>query len=154
MFTAAFDGAKQPAAAIRAAIECEENDVLDCDSDSEGSEWEGIKDVAATRYKHALRRLQRAFPGEHCDWTEDGVCENIAERCVCGVPDAGQAAWPWVLQRPAFFYCCCEFERGVANKQAERDMWVVAVGHRAQGEAREDGEERDIDRFAAFCNQI
>jgi hypothetical protein len=30
-------------------------------------------------------------------------------------------------------------------------MWLWAT---EQGEARENGEERDMDRFAAFCNQI
>ena len=27
-------------------------------------------EVAQVRYKHALRRLKRAYPGELCDWTE------------------------------------------------------------------------------------
>ena len=59
----------------------------------------------------------------------------------------------FALMPPAFFYQegWCECERGVANKQAERDMWLWAT---EQGEAREDGEERDMDRFAAFCNHI
>ena len=37
--------------------------------------------MAQVRYKHALRRLKMAFPGELCDWTA-----NSAERMVrfCG----------------------------------------------------------------------
>ena len=27
-------------------------------------------EIAQVRYKHALRRLKRAYPGELCDWTE------------------------------------------------------------------------------------
>ena len=30
-------------------------------------------EVAEVRYKHALRRLKRAFPGEFCDWTEQSA---------------------------------------------------------------------------------
>ena len=151
MFTAAFDGSKEPAAAIRAAMECEENDELDANSDSEGSNWEEEKDLAVTRYKHALRKLRKAFPDERCDWTDDGVCKSTVEACVCRRPNADQAGWPWVLQRPAYLYCWCECERGVKNKQTERQMWLWAT---EQGEAGRAGEERDMERFEALCSQL
>jgi hypothetical protein len=153
MFKAAFDGAKEPGAAIRAAMSCEEDDAADAASDDEssGSDWEEEKEVRVMRYKHALRRLRKAFPDERCDWTDDGVCESTVEGCVCGGPDANQAAWPWVLQRPACFYCWCECERGVENKEAERRMWLWAS---EQGEAWQAGEERDADRFEALCGDL
>lgn len=84
MFKATFDGAKEPAAAIRVAMVCEENDELDTNSDSEGSTWEEEKELAETSYKHALRRLRKAFPDERCDWTDDGICTSMREGCVCG----------------------------------------------------------------------
>ena len=63
-------------------MECEENDELDANSDSEGSDWQEEKELAETRYKHALRKLKKAFPDEHCDWTDDGVCETVLEGCT------------------------------------------------------------------------
>ena len=48
----------------------------------------------------------------------------------------GEATAPRV-----YFYCWCECERGAANKQAERDMWLWAT---EQGEAWKAGEESTV----------
>ena len=92
-----------------------------------------------------------------CRWRAAGGADAVARwvampsrRALVGnyflLERHGEATAPRV-----YFYCWCECERGAANKQAERDMWLWAT---EQGEAWKAGEERDMGCFEAYCGQI
>ena len=54
-------------------------------------------EIAEVRYKHAMRQLKRAFPGEFCHWTESSAFQMVVwttrlERAGHSVPAAVRAA--------------------------------------------------------------
>ena len=119
--------AKKPVEAIRAAMACDENEILNLNSDSEGEEWPEEMEVAKVHYKHTLRRLKKVYPDELCAWTDDGVCEQGHRNCVCGAPHAKQPLWPWLLQQPASAYGWCECEHGARLRKELRRRWLWAA---------------------------
>jgi hypothetical protein len=99
-------GSKEAALAAAAARELErllpENFVGD-----EGAYNEEDEDLARARYKHALRKLAKAFPElevlvpELCAGLQAN--QQCTRPCPCG---AGLLAkWPWVLQTPQLGFC-------------------------------------------------
>ena len=99
-------GSKEAALAAAAARELErllpENFVGD-----EGAYNEEDEDLARARYKHALRKLAKAFPElevlvpELCAGLQAN--QQCTRPCPCG---AGHLAkWPWVLQTPQLGFC-------------------------------------------------
>ena len=99
-------GSKEAALAAAAARELErllpENFVGD-----EGAYNEEDEDLARARYKHALRKLAKAFPElevlvpELCAGLQ--ADQQCTRPCPCG---AGHLAkWPWVLQTPQLGFC-------------------------------------------------
>ena len=99
-------GSKEAALAAAAARELErllpENFVGD-----EGAYNEEDEDLARARYKHALRKLAKAFPElevlvpELCAGLQ--ADQQCTRPCPCG---AGLLAkWPWVLQTPQLGFC-------------------------------------------------
>ena len=65
-------------------------------------EAEEKRELAMVRYKHALRRLKKAFPHVLNDCSDEGECEH-RRPCPCG--RGWRGAWPWVLQTPARGFC-------------------------------------------------
>ena len=99
-------GSKEAALAAAAARELERLLPEDFVGD-EGAYNEEDEDLARARYKHALRKLAKAFPElevlvpELCAGLQAN--QQCTRPCPCG---AGLLAkWPWVLQTPQLGFC-------------------------------------------------
>ena len=96
-------------------------------------EDEEKRELAMVRYKHALRRLKKAFPHVLNDCSDEGECEH-RRPCPCG--RGWRGAWPWVLQTPARGFCEQSEETRHENTPAglypchqihgERQRWLGA----------------------------
>ena len=92
-------------------------------------------ELAQVQYRHALRRLKEAFPGEFNDCAADGTCEH---RRVCRCDRGVRGGWPWVVQSPARGFCAGDEKRhhkltpcglySCPELDREREWWLWAHG--------------------------
>jgi len=89
----------------------------------EGAYNEEEEDLARVRYRHALRRLAKAFPELEVPVPE--LCAGLqadqqcTRPCPCG---AGLLAkWPWVLQTPQLGFC----PGGEWGEEDDEEEWTT-----------------------------
>ena len=92
----------------------------DSETDSEEDEE---AELATVRYKHALRRLGRAYPCyqfgtvyDPWDTTQVATAANTVP-CKCG---GRKGQWPWLLQPACLGFCDCD------TVESERWVWCYA----------------------------
>ena len=87
------------------------------------SEEDDAAEHAMIKYKHALRRIDKAFPKFRFNHDTTGApTEENSTRCPCGEGRKGQ--WPWLLQ-PEELGNCGEC---LGDVWRERGEWVTASG--------------------------
>jgi len=102
----------------------DDSDESASEADSEtDSEEDEEAELATVRYKHALRRLDRAYPHyqfgsvrDPRDTTQVATAANTVP-CKCG---GRKGQWPWLLQPACLGFCDCD------AVESERWSWCYA----------------------------